>query len=442
MKKLFIESLIKAAIEREDFMPLTDEQGNVSINSIINVLIKQSFGGLVLLELIDADAMTGEQIKARLEENSIRLANMKAAASHFVFELFIFETEPDEEKLNIIEEGQVHNTMNKKYLKCISLSLSSKRIIKHFKAPLTDYGIGNLINKLLETGQMSGTTIEEIKDIIKQKAKDYDIEYKTEKPVITYALIAVNILVFVFINLYSFKSGSNYNTLLNVFGEKDNLKILSGEYWRFVTPIFLHANTIHLLVNCFSLYAVGITVEKIYGHVRFMIIYIIAGILGNIASFMFSANFGVGASGSIFGLMGALLYFGLERPSLFKKYFGYNVITTIIINLVYGFTSTGIDNFAHIGGLIGGFLSTGVVKAANKPKWYLNRYIFLLLTLVLVCTGLLYGFNSKQNKKLYFDMQQYSQSKEELSEAKRLNAGYKNIDELLGKLNEITNGKK
>gem|GEM_PF-3153167 len=74
-----------------------------------------------------------------------------------------------------------------------------------------------------------------------------------------------------------------------------------------------------------------------------------AGIFGNILSFMFSPNAGVGASGAIFGLLGALLYFGLERPSLFKASFGANVIVMIVINLFYGFTKTGIDNFAHIG---------------------------------------------------------------------------------------------
>ncbi|NTV89528.1 MAG: rhomboid family intramembrane serine protease [Clostridiales bacterium] len=243
---------------------------------------------------------------------------------------------------------------------------------------------------------------EEIDKLVQLKEAEYKIEFKVKVPVLTYSLIGINILVGALILLYSKMTGTAYSQLLIEFGAKVNTNILSGEYWRLLTPVFLHANAVHLLINCYSLYAVGTMVEKLFGRYRFMVVYFIAGIMGNIASFVFSANAGVGASGAIFGLLGTLLYFGLEKPVLFKAYFGVNVITTIIINLGYGFSNSGIDNFAHIGGLAGGFMASGIVAAEaqkkSPQKWYFNRYLYLALTLILAFTGILYGFNGKQSR--------------------------------------------
>jgi rhomboid protease GluP len=191
--------------------------------------------------------------------------------------------------------------------------------------------------------------------------------------------------------------GDSYNALLIEFGAKENLRILNGEYWRFVTPIFLHANLLHMTINTYSLYAVGRTVERIFGHLKYILVYMIAGIIGSIMSFMFSMNPGVGASGSLFGLLGALLYFGVENPVLFRRYFGNSVIVTIIINIIFGLSKSGIDNFAHIGGLIGGFLSSGIVISQKSAKKYLSKPLFLIVTVALILSGLLYGFNNNQN---------------------------------------------
>ncbi|MFA5524215.1 MAG: rhomboid family intramembrane serine protease [Tissierellales bacterium] len=228
------------------------------------------------------------------------------------------------------------------------------------------------------------------------------VTLRARKPTITYTLIAINIAVWAFLNYFSFRTGRSYNELLSVFGAKVNINILNGQYWRFITPIFLHANITHLLVNCYSLYAVGPTVERIYGRAKFLFIYFIAGFMGSLLSFMFSINPSVGASGAIFGLLGALLYFGVEYPNLFKVYFGRSILTTIGINLVYGFMNTGIDNFGHMGGLIGGFLASGIVKVKkdSKTKWYLGKAVFIVLTITLGISGLVYGFSYGNNGAL------------------------------------------
>lgn len=396
MKEGFIHSLMGDFITRREFMPLRDEAGNIIAGGIVSILTKQSFGSLVILELIDADRLPAENISAILGGNAKRIEGINAAQC-YVFEIFVFNSEPDAEKLKIIDEGQLHITMSKKYVKCMSVNLESKKLVKYFNAPVSDFGISRTISERFSEKAEAVTYEGRLEDIVREREEDRKIEIRAKKPLLTYGLIAVNIAVYGLLYLYSLQSGKSYNELLSVFGSKINSNIINGEYWRFITPIFLHANLVHLLINCYSLYAVGVTVEKFIGHGRFLWIYLFAGLLGNIFSFMFSISPAVGASGAIFGLMGTLLYFGLDRPALFKAYFGYSVFTTIAINLFYGFTNSGIDNYAHMGGLVGGFLATGAVGFSAARKWYLNRLLYIVVALAVAAGGLLYGFSNGNN---------------------------------------------
>jgi len=223
------------------------------------------------------------------------------------------------------------------------------------------------------------------------------IYVKPPKAIFTILLVIINASIYIIVASYSALKGMDFNEGLYIFGAKLNLDIMSGQYWRFVTPIFLHASIMHLLVNCYSLYWIGSLTERLYGHFKFLVIYLLAGVFGNIISFMFSPNPGVGASGSIFGLLGALLYFGVENPRLFRGYFGHNIIITILINIIYGFTQPGIDNFAHLGGLLGGFLSAGIVKLRGTSSKWLKRPVFIILTFIILASSIVYGFNNSQN---------------------------------------------
>lgn len=517
MKTKFIHSLIKDMIEKNDFMPLRDGSGNLNLDRPVNILTKDSFGSYIIIELLDGDQLSSEEISARLQENKRLLTDLKTGVVHYFLEVFIFETKPDNDKQEAFISCQSQKVMGKKYLKCLSVELSTGSVNKYFKVPISDFGISKAARNILAKGIPEEVDSAEIEEIALQKQKDYKIEFKAKVPVFTYALISINIIVSALIYLYSMKSGISYSQLLMDFGAKIDFNILTGEYWRFVTPIFLHANMVHLLINCYSLYAIGVSVEKIFGRFRFLTVYFIAGIMGNLLSFMFSPTPGVGASGAIFGLLGTLLYFGLEKPALFRVYFGRNVLLTIFINLTYGFSKAGIDNFAHIGGLIGGFLASGIVAKPEKRHWYFNRYLYLILTIFIAFSGLAYGFNNKQSKIivkaneletldkaedwdkvemkaeeilnlkpgntdleisvlwtlvkaealnqkydeavehakdlmridpqnghymlgiLYYDMEQYDLSKEELLKAKNAGASNEQIDQILGEIEKIKN---
>jgi rhomboid protease GluP len=105
------------------------------------------------------------------------------------------------------------------------------------------------------------------------------------------------------------------------------------------------------------LWALGPLTEESLGHRKFLLIYILSGLGGSIASFVFSTALSAGASGAIFGLLGALLYYSYKRPALWKSGLGMNLVVVILVNLGFGLVQPGIDNFAHLGGLITGTVS-------------------------------------------------------------------------------------
>ena len=182
----------------------------------------------------------------------------------------------------------------------------------------------------------------------------------------TMAIIGIDIFVFVL------------QTLLG--GEVTSELMLSpslvdqGEWWRLLTPMLVHAGALHLFLNMYILFLYGPTVEQTFGTVRFVIMFLASGFLGSAFSYAFPpANPSVGASGAIFGLVGVLLvYFYRRRRSQFMGHYLRSMSIFIVANLAFGFLFPGIDNFAHIGGLLGGALlglgfDRGQASEASSP---------------------------------------------------------------------------
>ncbi|MBA2873476.1 rhomboid family intramembrane serine protease [Thermaerobacillus caldiproteolyticus] len=208
------------------------------------------------------------------------------------------------------------------------------------------------------------------------------------RPIFTYAFIALQVFMFL---LLEWKGGSTNPAVLIEYGAKFNPLIQEGEWWRFFTPIFLHIGFLHLFMNTFALYYLGTMVERLYGSWRFFVIYLTAGFFGTLGSFLFTSSLSAGASGAIFGLFGALLYFGTVYRHLFLQTIGMNVISLIVINLIFGLVIPGIDNAGHIGGLIGGFLAAGVVHLPRHRAWN-KQVVSLFFTSCIVAAALYVGF--------------------------------------------------
>ena len=178
-------------------------------------------------------------------------------------------------------------------------------------------------------------------------------------PYVTYALIAINLLVFVLSASRGGWGDTDSETLFDL-GMLYAPAVWDGQIWRLVSAMFLHGGLMHIGFNMYVLYSIGPELERIYSAPRFLIVYLGAGWMGCLASLIWSGA-SVGASGAIFGLAGAFLAISLRRRSYFDA-FGSQMLGFIAINLVIGFAGFfNIDNFGHIGGLVGGFILGNIV---------------------------------------------------------------------------------
>jgi len=177
------------------------------------------------------------------------------------------------------------------------------------------------------------------------------------RPVVVYTLMAITILVYLLQLATQFTLGGDYPAALGV---KANDAILRGELWRLFTPMFLHStgSLLHIGFNMYALYVIGPELERHFGHGRFLALYFLGGFAGNVASFLFSPEYSLGASTAIFGLIGAQGVFLYRNRGLFGRIAQralVNIVMVAVVNLIIGL-SPGIDNWGHVGGLVGGTL--------------------------------------------------------------------------------------
>ena len=205
--------------------------------------------------------------------------------------------------------------------------------------------------------------------------------FKPKKPIITVSLIIINVIVFIL--MYVFGKGSQDAFTLIKFGAFQKDLILGEEYYRLITSAFLHIGIFHLLFNCYALYVIGRQLESFLGKIKFLIIYLVSALCGSLMSMIFPISISAGASGAIFGLLGSLLYFGYNYRVYLGTVLKSQIIPLILINLIFGFMVSGINNAAHIGGLIGGILITMSlgIKYKSKKSEQINGIVLLSLFL-------------------------------------------------------------
>lgn len=223
------------------------------------------------------------------------------------------------------------------------------------------------------------------KDINKKNEKDNDIAadvFKLKKPYVTLGIILINFILFLL--MYVLGNGSTDASTLVKFGALYKPFVLSGEYFRVFSTAFLHIGVIHLLVNSYSLYVIGSQMESFLGKIKFLFVYLVSAISGSLMSLIFTDAVSAGASGAIFGLLGSMLYFGYNYRVFFGNVLKSQIIPLIILNLFIGVMLPGIDNAAHIGGLVGGLFATMAVGLKHKTSTFekVNGLIILILYIV------------------------------------------------------------
>jgi rhomboid protease GluP len=328
---------------------------------------------------IEMTADNGESIRRQLGKGDLKLLNLYFSSDppvdDYEFRLMEPYQSPDNAKVSVtsilVERVHADNAVNR-----IEEHLGTN-IELEFTGDHLDYEIETIKKNALSTAL--------------NRAKAEQSVFNYGKPFFTYLFIAIQIIVFL---VMEFAGGSTNSSTLIKFGAKFNPLILSGEWWRFFTPIFIHIGLLHLLMNTLALYYLGTMVERLYGNFRFFMIYLAAGFTGVLASFIYSPNLSAGASGAIFGCFGALLYYGISNPRLFWRTLGLNILVVLGINLAFGFTIPGIDNAGHIGGLIGGFAAAGILHLPKKKRPLLQLG-FLAASSALIILTLQYGFSGK-----------------------------------------------
>ena len=221
--------------------------------------------------------------------------------------------------------------------------------------------------------------------------------------------------------------GSTDTDVLVTFGALSSNLVSEGQYWRFVTCIFLHANLMHLGVNAFSLFIFGPTAEVFFGRIKFLIIYLIAGIGGSATSYVFiePRSIGVGASGAVFGVLGSIAVYYYLNQHIYGKYgrgmmAGIGVI--VLLNLGFGFTVQGVDNWAHIGGLLFGILGAFALQKHRSELGFgvFGIYFFRIIVLALILIGILVfvgkdnPVNSLNKAEVLFEEKKYDSSIKQL----------------------------
>ncbi len=185
-----------------------------------------------------------------------------------------------------------------------------------------------------------------------KEAKMAEEIFTKKDPIVTKVIMIINLVIF----MLSFVLGQNEVVSLLA---NNGVLVKNFELYRLITGAFVHVDVIHFIFNMYALYVIGPQIENFFGKTKYITVYLGSVIFGNLLSILFNPEvYSLGASGAIFGLLGALVYFGYHYRVYLDSVIKSQIIPLIIFNLFIGFVVSGIDNAAHIGGLIGGVLCT------------------------------------------------------------------------------------
>lgn len=293
-----------------------------------------------------------------------------------------------DENINIVEAEQYLKTLNKPFALNV-IVLANENYIN-----TNSYNVNKIIvnknnNSVMQFDEGCKPLYGIIQRILSRKSMSSKevrtnyFKYKTS----TLMIIALNIIMFLITIYMVYSTAASWgisplsmsesaknlinNNVLILLGAKYGPLIYDGEIWRLITCAFLHGGILHIVCNMYMLYIIGPQIEQIYGKLKYIVIYLVSCITSSTFSLIINPDsISVGASGGIFGLMGALLAFALiERKNINKEY-TMGLIKTIGINLVIGLVVINIDNAAHIGGFLGGaILGGGLYKLSEKKQY-------------------------------------------------------------------------
>lgn len=207
-------------------------------------------------------------------------------------------------------------------------------------------------------------------------------------------ILLVNAIVFILMGIESGSILMPSSEVIISFGAKDSMRLISGEWWRLITPVFVHIGLIHFLFNSYAIYILGLQLEPVIGAKYLIPIYFVAGFCGNVASALFTVGISAGASSAIFGMLGCGWVIEKAIGRHVKAHTGHKpargmYTSLVFVNLVLGFMIPAIDNAAHIGGLLAGIFLTYAILFI-MPNRLQKRHVargVAVIALVFVVSG-------------------------------------------------------
>lgn len=224
------------------------------------------------------------------------------------------------------------------------------------------------------------------------------MEEQPYRPQLVNPLILLNVIVFAASYLMTQFAGVS----LMDYGAKVNWQIADGQWYRLITPMFLHWDLYHIFSNMLGLYILGPHIEAIFGRRRFLAIYLLSGIGGVLLSFIFSDNVSAGASGAIFGLMGTHLYLFQRNRSAYTRIFGRDILFLIFLNIVLSVTNPRIDLWGHAGGLLVGVLAAAILGIRYDSRVKLRTTLSCFLAVAIGASGVVYSQHYRNTDHYYF----------------------------------------
>lgn len=358
-----INGLVYKLIEDNNFVPHKNQSGELLIHGPYRVLEKSGFNESTIVKSYNGDVLNSESIRYEME-NTINIARQRRVARNktAIFQFVIFSHD--------------------KYFdyKQVAESFMSVLIAEELPLSITVVDNDALSNEVPVIINANRKISKKINDIISKNyaANDDDINMllmniardaqnlgPRKKVTATNVIIGINILFWALGIISEMRFGYD---IFKVFGVQNyHLIVDFNQYWRFITPIFLHGGLLHMAGNSYFLYICGEPVERFIGSAKFVVLYLVTGVIGNLVSFVtisHDAN-SLGASGAVLGIGGVFVYLWMYKKSNFSRFYRglTSMVIMIVINVFYGFFSPAgnIDNGAHVGGFLSGLMLAFII---------------------------------------------------------------------------------
>lgn len=354
----YISSMLKNLIDREyRFIGLSDGGDIVKDTTAFGICVKAVPPVLYVVSVINTEIITPEQFEAHSLNflGKIR-ANKEKMNCSFVVDVNILSGENADFSEFLNSKDYDPSAENHSIWWAADTASKTVSVGKNMPSNIAD------LRKICEAS-FDKKTEETMTEMERNALAAAEGMKKTRKHTVTYVLIAATILAYFFTLVFGGEQHWAY-----LLGNDHSRIVLYGEYYRLITCMFVHAGIFHIGYNCISLYVFGTRAEEYLGHTGFLVMYFGAGLCGSILSFLFTQGLSVGASGAVYGAVGAVLGMSL----LLKKSIGglnyMAMLVFVVAGLGMGALGGNVDNFAHIGGFIFGLLFAVIFKKLTKTE--------------------------------------------------------------------------